>query len=350
VRPLVSILIPAFNAQEWIGDTIRSALAQTWPRKEIIIVDDGSRDETLSIARRFESNNVLVVAKPNGGAADTRNKAFSLSQGDYIQWLDADDLLAPVKIEKQLEALRPDNDCRVLLSSPWAHFTYRPSRAKFICTSLWSDLTPVDWLLRKMGENLHMQTATWLTSRELAEEAGPWDTRLLSDDDGEYFCRVLLASKGVRFVSEGRVFYRNIPSGRLSYIGASDKKMDAMLSSMKLHIQYIRSLEDSERVRRACLTYIRNWSAAFNPEREDIFDELQALANDVGGHIVFPGLRWKYAWMRPIFGQQTAWRAQLMLPRFKARALCSWDRWMEGLERRRGQTGSLSVGENQAGS
>jgi hypothetical protein len=126
--------------------------------------------------------------------------------------------------------------------------------------------------------------------------------------------------------------------------------MDAMLSSMKLHIQYIRSLEDSERVRRACLTYIRNWSAAFNPEREDIFDELQALANDVGGHIVFPGLRWKYAWMRPIFGQQTAWRAQLMLPRFKARALCSWDRWMEGLERRRGQTGSLSVGENQAGS
>ena len=57
-----------------------------------------------------------------------------------------------------------------------------------------------------MGENLHMQTATWLTSRELAEAAGPWDTRLLVDDDGEYFCRVLLASEGTRFVPEPGCF------------------------------------------------------------------------------------------------------------------------------------------------
>ena len=79
---------------------------------------------------------------------------------------------------------------------------YRTERARFIPTSLWQDLTPVEWLLRKMGEDQHMQTATWLTSRELAEAAGSWDTRLLSDDDGEYFCRVLLASEGSRFVPE----------------------------------------------------------------------------------------------------------------------------------------------------
>src|SRR5262249_13271987 len=102
IKPLVSILIPAFNAQEWIADTIRSALAQTWPKKEIIVVDDGSRDQTLSIAKQFVSKEVSVVAKGNEGAAATRNKAYSLSQGDYIQWLDADDLLAPDKIERQL--------------------------------------------------------------------------------------------------------------------------------------------------------------------------------------------------------------------------------------------------------
>ena len=61
-----------------------------------------------------------------------------------------------------------------------------------------------------MGENLHMQTATWLTSRELAEAAGPWDTRLLSDDDGEYFCRVLLASEGTRFVPEPGCFTESL--------------------------------------------------------------------------------------------------------------------------------------------
>ena len=55
MTPLVSILIPAFNAQEWIAETIQSALRQTWPHKEIIVVDDGSTDGTLAIARRFES-------------------------------------------------------------------------------------------------------------------------------------------------------------------------------------------------------------------------------------------------------------------------------------------------------
>jgi len=57
----------------------------------------------------------------------------------------------------------------------------------------------------QLGQNLYMQTATWLVSRELTEAAGPWDTRLLGDDDGEYFCRVLLASNGVRFVPEAKV-------------------------------------------------------------------------------------------------------------------------------------------------
>src|ERR1035437_3336855 len=90
VKPLVSILIPAFNAQDWITDTLRSAIAQTWDRKEIIVVDDGSRDQTLAIARRFESDDVRVVTQKNQGAAAARNKAFSLSQGEYIQWLDAD--------------------------------------------------------------------------------------------------------------------------------------------------------------------------------------------------------------------------------------------------------------------
>jgi glycosyltransferase involved in cell wall biosynthesis len=326
--PLVSILIPAFNAQEWIADTIRSALAQTWPNKEIIVVDDGSRDQTLRVARSFASRNVKVVAKENEGAATTRNRAYALSQGDYIQWLDADDLLSRDKIERQLTALQGTDGRRTLLSSAWAYFAYRAHRARFVPTPLWQDLTPVDWLVHKMGKNLHMQTATWLTSRELAEAAGAWDTRLLSDDDGEYFCRVLMASNGVRFVPEAKVYYRSIPSGQLSYIGSSNRKMDAMLVSMKLHVQYIRSLEDSERVRDACRTYVRSWSVNFDPNRRDIASELQALVGEFSDPIEFPGLRWKYAWMAPLIGYERAWRAQLALPRLKARLVCGWDRTM----------------------
>jgi glycosyltransferase involved in cell wall biosynthesis len=332
LKPLVSILIPAHNAGQWLADTLHSAAAQTWERKEIIVVDDGSTDRTLSIARQFEGESLRVYTQAKQGAAAARNTAFSLSKGDYIQWLDADDLLARDKIERQVAALREADGRQILLSSSWAYFNYRSYSAHFLPTSLWQDLSPVEWLLRKMGENLHMQTATWLTSRELAEVAGPWDTRLLSDDDGEYFCRVLLASKGTRFVPEGRVFYRNTQSSRLSHIGASDRKKDAMVISMKLHIQYLQSLEDSERVRNACLTYLQTWYPNFYPERPDIVAELQMLAAHLQGHLEEPRLRWKYAWMKPLFGWKAAKWAEIALPQLKNSFVRKWDKAVYRLE------------------
>jgi len=326
MKKLVSILIPAYNAEETIASTIESAIAQTWQRKEIIVVDDGSRDRTAEVARRFAAQGVNVVTVANQGAAAARNHALQMSQGDYIQWLDADDLLVPEKIERQLAALREQDDARTLLSGPWAPFYYRTSSAQFIQNSLCHDLSPADWLARKMSQNLHMQTATWLTSRELADAAGPWDKRLFVDDDGEYFCRVLLAAKQTRFVPEARVFYRVSPSGRLSRIGNSDKKKDAMVLSMKLHIQYIESLEKSERVRAACLKYLETWYPVFYPERQDLVAELQELATQLQGHLDPPRLRWKYAWMKPVFGWKAAKWAQDFLPQFNANCLRQCDK------------------------
>ena len=124
---LVSILIPAFNAQESIAETLQSAIAQTWPRKEIIVVDDGSTDATLAIARQFESDSVRVVTQKNQGAAAARNMAFSLSHGDYIQWLDADDLLAPDKIAMT------DGDGRQV---PRANGLFFPRPGEFSCTDM----------------------------------------------------------------------------------------------------------------------------------------------------------------------------------------------------------------------
>jgi glycosyltransferase involved in cell wall biosynthesis len=343
VKPLVSILIPAYNAEEWIAETIRSAIAQTWPRKEIIVVDDGSSDRTAEVARRFASKEVAIISTENQGAAAARNHAFQLSQGGYIQWLDADDLLAPDKIEHQLVSMRGVDNKRTLPSSSWGMFNYRTRCARFVPTSLWQDLSPVEWLLRKMSGNLYMQTATWLTSRELAEAAGCWDTRLIGDDDGEYFCRVLLASEGTHFVPESKVFYRVTSSNRWSYIGTSDKKKDAMLISMKLHIRYLRSLEESERVRKACLTYMQNWLHNFYPERPDIVAELQAIATELQGSLEVPRLRWKYAWMKPIFGDKVAKWAQMALPQAKSSLIRQWDKTLHRIETRRAFEGEGST-------
>jgi glycosyltransferase involved in cell wall biosynthesis len=334
MAPLVSILIPAYNSEKWIADTIRSAMAQTWQPKEIIIVDDGSTDRTLEVARQFESESVRVFRQENQGAAAARNKAYSLSQGDYIQWLDADDLLSSDKIARQMEALRPKDSRRILLSSSWGQFMYRPHRARFKANALWCDLSPAEFLLRKLAQKASMQTSVWLVSRDLAEAAGPWDTRMISDDDGEYFCRVLLASVGVRFVREARVYYRSAGTGSLSHVGRSNRKLDALWHSMQLHISYLRSLEDSERVHAACLKYLQNYLLDFYPLRLDIVEQLRQTAKELGGRLDPPRLSWKYAWIQPIFGWGLAQRAQLLLPHVKWSFIRFWDQTIFRIESR----------------
>ena len=338
MRALVSILITAYNAEDTIAYTLESAIAQTWQRKEIIVIDDGSTDRTAEVVRQFK--NVKLVSTENQGLSGAQNNAFPLSQGDYIQYLDADDLLAPDKIERQLAALGDFDNRRVLLSSPWAPFYYRIRHAQFVRNSLCQDLSPVEWLLRKMRENLHMQNATWLVSRELAEAAGPWDTRLDFDQDGEYFCRVLLASEGTRFVPGTGIYYRASGPNQVSFIGNSDKKKDSLLLSMKLNVQYLRSLEDSERVRKACLEYIELWCPNFYPERPDLMREAQELAVSLGGRLSPPKLSWKYAWMQRLFG----WTLTKWIRRYynvwKSSVMRSWDKALFHLERQHLATGA----------
>ena len=327
MKPLVSILIPAYNAQDWIAYTLQSAIAQTWERKEIIVVDDGSTDQTLAAARRFESETVRVVSQKNQGAAAARNKAFSLCQGDYIQWLDADDLLSPDKISSQMALLESCPSRRTLVSSAWGRFMYRPDRAEFVPTSLWVDgLTPTEWLIHKLAENIFMQTSTWLVSRELTEAAGPWDTRLLGDDDGEYFCRVLLQCDSIRFVPKARVYYRLPGSGSLSHIGLSNRKIEAQWLSMQIHIGFLRSLEDSPRVRDACVKYLQNWLFFFYPQRPDIVSQAEKLAGELDGRLETPRLSWKYSWIRAAFGWDMAQRARFFLPSVKWSVLRSLDK------------------------
>src|SRR5882757_7401378 len=124
MKPLVSILIPAYNADPWIADTIKSALNQTWPRVEIVIINDGSRDQTLSIAQQFASEKLSIVSQENQGVCAARNKAFALCQGDYIQWLDADDLLAPDKIARQMAVLDRSGSRKALVSSEFGKFLH----------------------------------------------------------------------------------------------------------------------------------------------------------------------------------------------------------------------------------
>jgi hypothetical protein len=336
MKPLVSILIPAYNAGPLLADTVKSALAQTWPRKEIIIVDDGSKDDTLAVAKQFASAEVKVVTQKNAGAAATRNAAFALAQGDFIQWLDADDLLSPDKVALQMAEAEKIGDPKTVMSSGWAYFRFRPHTANFAPTLLWETLTPLEWLQRKWENNLHMQTATWLTSRELSVAAGPWNPHLLGDDDGEYFFRVIRASHGIRFVPGGRVYYRISGASRLSYIGLSDKKLEAQLSGMELQMGYLRGMADDARVRATCVTYLQTWLPNFFPARMDLVARMKQLAAELGGELRDPKISPKYVLIQKTLGWGAAQRAQVQYNQLKDRALHHWDHLMFLREGRRG--------------
>jgi glycosyltransferase involved in cell wall biosynthesis len=337
VKPLVSILIAAYNAEQWIAEAIESALTQTWPGKEIIVVDDGSDDRTLSIAHEFSSRGVFVAFQKNRGAAAARNKALSFSGGDYIQWLDADDILAPDKISRQMEFAESCTNKRILLSSEWGHFLFRTSRAKFTRTALWGDLPPVEWLRLKMEKNTWMQPGSWLVSRELTEAAGPWNEQLPWDEEGEYFCRVVIKSDKVKFIRGAKTFYRVTGPHSYGNVGTSDKKLESSWRSTRLHVQYLRSLEDSARTRRACVTFMQARLHHFHPRRPDLVNATQHLAKTLGGEVTLEKhvapLGRKYAWIKEICGLEFAYRAQTKLAQFKHAALRLWDKAMFQVEK-----------------
>lgn len=307
---------------------------QTWSRKEVIVVDDGSRDATANIARRFESSSVKVVSQQNEGASSARNAALLQAQGDYIQWLDADDVLAADKIERQMEHVVAGFSRRTLLSSAWARFYYRMEKAKLAESSLWKTLDPVDWMIGKLGDNGWMAIETWLISRELTTAAGPWNTSLSLDDDGEYVSRLVCACDRVLFEPRAMSFVRQANLGSLSRGISGTENEESQFRSMKLQIHNIRMLNDHERVRSACLRYLQRWLPYFYPEHISIVDEARQLARELGGELTAPRLRPKYILIDKLLGWQRARRLAWLVPRIKARITKCWDKSLFVLSQR----------------
>ncbi len=117
---LISVIIPSYNSAEILPDAIRSVRAQTRPADEIIVVDDGSVDDTAAVCGQFDD--VLYVRQENGGASTARNTGIERSGGDWLAFLDADDIWDPKKLEMQIAALEenPEADFAVTAALAWS--------------------------------------------------------------------------------------------------------------------------------------------------------------------------------------------------------------------------------------
>lgn len=305
--PLVSILIPCYNAEPWLAATLDSAFAQTWPNKEIILVDDGSRDDSLAIARRYESQGLIVIARPNSGAAVARNVALAASTGAWLQFLDADDLIAPDKISQQLALPPAVLDGRYILSSNWTRFTHTPADADHTPQPLCADLSPAEFAITKLERNAMMHPAAWLVPRALAERAGPWDESLTLDDDGEYFTRLVLHSLGTRHAAASLSYYRSGLLGSLSRT-KSERAWASALRSLELTVGRLRACDDSPVSRHACATALQRYIYEAYPAAAACRARAAALVAALGGSDLEPEGGPKFNFARRLLGWKLAKR------------------------------------------
>jgi len=192
--PLVSIVIPCYRQAQYLRDAVDSALAQTYPRVEVIVVDDGSDDETQSVAESYKER-VRYYRRPNGGLAAARNHGLSCSSGQFVQFLDADDVIFANKIELQLNALGQEMSSVVSISGYRLLDMDTGRELNPPPMDLGSD--PLGTLLREWETGVSIPIHCGLFARDVWGRGPAFDESLAARED--WVMWVMLALKGVRF-------------------------------------------------------------------------------------------------------------------------------------------------------
>ena len=276
----VSIIIPLYNNEHYVTQTIDSCLAQTHDNIEIIVVENGSTDKSCQIVKSIDDTRLSVfqILKPNAAAA--RNFGYQKAKGAYIVFLDADDVMASNKIELQLKALSKKPEGWVA-SCAWAKFKTNTKEAVISPQKVWAIQNPIDWCLQSwMGEGM-MIPGCWLIPKPIIDKAGLWDERLSLHDDGEFMCRVLLASKGNVFVENTVVYYRQ-QDNSLSRQHKSKKAAESALLVYKSYQQQILKFQDSKLTRRALARNFSRFVYEYYPAHAQLIKEAYREINELG--------------------------------------------------------------------
>ncbi|TVZ53387.1 glycosyltransferase family 2 protein [Dokdonia sp. Hel_I_53] len=239
IEPLVSIIIPSYNRATLIGETLDSVLNQTYTNWECIVVDDGSTDHTIEIVRAFAKSDkrFKILERPKNrvkGANACRNFGYENSKGDYINWLDSDDLFSPNKLKEQIKILTINSTIGEISTCGWNKFRNTTNGISARDIHLSKDYVSGRELLKDFNRNVaFFPCHCYLSDRSIFKKSGLWDESLEVNQDGEFFTRVLLSSNSVLFAKRAIAYYRIPESSNVSQIGTS-KKAIAAIESWKL--------------------------------------------------------------------------------------------------------------------
>jgi glycosyltransferase involved in cell wall biosynthesis len=271
--------MPAFNAGAWIEASMNSILAQSHSNLQLIVVDDGSTDSTRDKIEAISDSRIAILSQEKRGAAAARNYALKIAEGDFVQYLDADDLLSSKKLERQIAALNASVS-RSVASCTWGHFSGNADAAEFSPEPVWTVPDPKEWLVTALLGGGMMQTAGWLTPRELIAMAGPWNESLTLHDDGEYFSRVLLLAERNVFVREATVFYRRVPSSLSRQRSARD--ITSAFVVCELRHKHLLEKVDSPQSRKALATQYAQFVYEHGRKAPELAARALRAINDLG--------------------------------------------------------------------
>ena len=204
-QPLVSVIMPAFKSEKYIGQAIESILAQTHTHLELLIFEDGSPDQTRAVINQYSDSRIVkVLSDQNRGVVHARNAMIDLAKGKYIALMDADDIADPTRLEQQVRALE-NNECDLCGSAQWvlddATQRIKKSKDKFTDADLRSLLAVYCTLCNSA-----------VTARTDLFKRFKYDTSILTSED--YYLWVQMAAVGYRFknLSERLITYRQYPA------------------------------------------------------------------------------------------------------------------------------------------
>jgi len=205
--PAVSVVTPAYNAGRYLAETITSVLAQTYRDFELLIVDDGSTDDTLDVARRFAAADarIIVSSTQNGGPASARNAALRMARGEFVALLDSDDVLAPQYLAVQKATLDAHPDAAIVTANAFN----RGGGPAYDGKRLWPQSTGLAPLtLRDLIEHENAVCILSMFRRSVYERIGGFDAVFTGNEDYEFWLRAALAGFGFVRNFEPLGYYR----------------------------------------------------------------------------------------------------------------------------------------------
>jgi glycosyltransferase involved in cell wall biosynthesis len=231
-KPLVSVIIPTYNRQRLVQETIDSVFSQTFTNWELIVVDDGSTDDTRQALTRRYGNRIRYEYQDNRGESSARNRGISLSQGGYVAFLDSDDLWLPTKLERQVALMEAMPDVGLVSTQAWS-INYEGLRLQRPPQGHGRVENTIRWEELVLGNAVAGGGSTAMVRREFLVNANGFDAEIRFGEEWDLWLRIAPSTRLYQ-IPEPLCCYRINPFGARGWVPRAEEANQVHIDHLKI--------------------------------------------------------------------------------------------------------------------